>query len=146
VLRRAWVLALLSAVFLMHGAPSMATDTSAASSAVPSSHAEMASSHDGGGAPLVAASLGSESVVPAVTPLDSEPPEDGAPTHTTAGHLWTACLAVLLAGLVLFAALLIRRLPAALRHHAVAARLRGALAWLRPPRPPDLFALCLLRT
>lgn len=146
MLRRAWVLALLAAVFVMHGAPSMATGASAASGAVSSSHAEMASPQDGGGAPSVAASPGSERTIPPASTLDREQPEDGLPTQTSAGHLWAACLAVLLAGLVLFGALLIRRLPASLRRRAVARRLRGAPLWAGPPRPPDLFALCLLRT
>ena len=65
--------------------------------------------------------------------------------HGSAGHLWTWCLAVLAAGIAALLALLAPRLiglaPSALRR--APARARG---WCTPPRPPDLFALCLLRT
>ena len=67
------------------------------------------------------------------------------PDHQTHAHLWAACLAVLLTGITLLA--------------AVGCLSRGALPLLRGPtarppwwsgwsqilRPPDLSALCLLR-
>jgi hypothetical protein len=69
----------------------------------------------------------------------------GSPPHGSAGHLWTLCLAVLAAGIAVLLALLVHRLvelvsPALPRGRAHAA------GWLPPSRPPDLFALCILRT
>ncbi len=65
-----------------------------------------------------------------------------APDHA-AGHLWTVCLAVLAAGLAVLLVLSLPRLvhlaPAALTR--ALSRASGSL-----PRPPDLHALCLLRT
>ena len=69
---------------------------------------------------------------------DSTPAEPG-------GHLWTLCLAVLAAGLAVLLTLLLPRTPALL--DPPWARLRTRLpAGLAPLRPPDLHALCLLRT
>jgi hypothetical protein len=62
-----------------------------------------------------------------------------------AGHLWVVCLAVLAAGLTALLRLLgVRWVPRAV--HALAGTLRTALGSLPSARPPDLHALCLLRT
>ena len=66
--------------------------------------------------------------------------------HGLPGHLWAVCLAVLAAGL---AVLLVLTGPRLLRRRTPPAAspswLRG-LSWPVPPRPPDLFCLCVLRT
>lgn len=69
---------------------------------------------------------------------------EGAPLHGTA-HLWAACLAVLAAGLALLLALRLPRLVA-LAPVALICVVHRAVASLSLPRPPDLHALCLLRT
>ncbi|SHN78394.1 hypothetical protein SAMN05660350_02609 [Geodermatophilus obscurus] len=67
-----------------------------------------------------------------------------APRHG-AGHLWAVCLAVLAAGLALLLGLLGSRLvPRA--SAALNRALTHAAGSLPMPRPPDLHALCLLRT
>jgi hypothetical protein len=66
----------------------------------------------------------------------------GAP-HESAGHLWTACLAVLAAAFAVLLAVLLAR-PAQLLRQALA-HARARLGSLAPPRPPDLSVLCLLR-
>ena len=69
---------------------------------------------------------------------------DSAPVHG-ATHLWAACLAVLAAGLaVLLACILPRRV--ALAPASLIRAIHRALGSLPVPRPPDLHALCLLRT
>ncbi|MGY1682428.1 hypothetical protein [Geodermatophilus sp. SYSU D01176] len=62
--------------------------------------------------------------------------------HGLPGHLWAVCLAVLAAGLAILLALAALRQP---WPTASPVRLRG-LFWPTPPRPPDLFSLCVLRT
>jgi hypothetical protein len=70
--------------------------------------------------------------------------DSGSAPHQGAGHLWAVCLAVLAAGLALLLALpgprLTVRAPAAVRTPS------RAVGFLPLPRPPDLHALCLLRT
>ncbi|SOC46306.1 hypothetical protein SAMN05660748_0164 [Blastococcus aggregatus] len=61
------------------------------------------------------------------------------------GHLWTLCLAVLAAGLAVLLVSLLPRTPAL--PGPPRARLRTRLpTGLAPLQPPDLHALCLLRT
>jgi hypothetical protein len=69
---------------------------------------------------------------------------DGAPLHGT-GHLWAVCLAVLAAGLALLLALILPR-RVALAPAALSCAVHRAAGSLPLPRPPDLHALCLLRT
>jgi hypothetical protein len=121
----------------MHGIPSMATGGSSA----PTSHVEMSASADSVDLLPVAALPGAESA----RARDEEPADRGSPAHSMASHAWNACLAVLLMGVALLAVAAVRRLPA-LWGRPVALRMHGSIAWLRPPRPPDLAALCLLRT
>ena len=66
------------------------------------------------------------------------------PGHSIPAHVWSLCLAVLLAGLAVLAAALARRTPAALVR-ASSSRPRGPVLRSLPPRPPDLSVLCLLR-
>ena len=66
------------------------------------------------------------------------------PGHGIPAHLWSLCLAVLLAGLTTFGAAVARR-ARAVPARAPASRTRETLSRTRLPRPPDLSALCLLR-
>jgi Family of unknown function (DUF6153) len=70
---------------------------------------------------------------------------NGGASHPEAAHLWAVCLAVLAAGLAILLSLLVARL-APLAHPAVTRALARAAGSLPRPRPPDLHALCLLRT
>jgi hypothetical protein len=138
--QRTWALLLLAAVFLMHGAPSMATDPGADGGPPLAAHAAMVAPQDGLDA-SEATSLGS----PPVAVLDAQP-QEGPTSHSMATHLWTACLAVLLAGVVLFAAAALHRTRLAPQRRGSDGRVRGSPSSVGLPRPPDLFVLCLLRT
>ena len=135
--RRTWIVVLLAAVLLMHGVPSIATEQGAA----PASHVGTSALE---GAmdllPVAAASSADE-----VTAHDEERTDHGSTSHSMASHAWNACLAVLLMGMALLVAAAFRK-PASLEDRRVAPRVRGSIGWVRPPRPPDLAALCLLRT
>ena len=134
--RRTRILVLLAAV-LMHGVPSMATEEGAA----PASHVgTSASDGEMDLFPVAAVSSADE-----VTAHDEEWTDHGSTSHPMASHAWNACLAVLLMGMALLAAAGFRRLPS-LTERRVTPRVRGPIGWVRPPRPPDLAALCLLRT
>jgi hypothetical protein len=144
---RLWTaLLVLAGVFAVHGVQCAAGD----------------GGHDAAHAPaasivVTAVSPGHADAAAAVTPLTDPAPgahpttttttaaaDDrgtGAP-HETPGHLWTVCLAVLAAALVLVAVLLPR--PAQLTRPALT-HVRARLGSLAPARPPDLSALCLLR-
>ena len=134
--RRTRIVVLLAAV-LMHGVPSMATEEGAA----PVSHVGTSAS-DGGMDLLPVAAVSSADEV---TAHDGERTDHGSTSHPMASHAWNACLAVLLMGMALLAAAGFRRLPS-LTERRVTPRVRGPIGWVRPPRPPDLAALCLLRT
>lgn len=127
----------MAAVFLMHGIPSMA----AAERSTPRSGIELSSTQEGG----EAASTSALSVVGLGVSAGEEQADHGGPSRAIASHVWNGCLAVLLTGMALLAVAAVRRLPALPRHRATL-RPRGPTAWASPPRPPDLFALCLLRT
>lgn len=66
------------------------------------------------------------------------------PGHGIPAHVWSLCLAVLLAGIALLGAVLARGAPTALVS-ASSSRPRGLDLRSLPPRPPDLSVLCLLR-
>ena len=146
--RRLWVLLLLAAVFSMHGTQYISAELGAGRSATATTEHGMGASSagvsiaDSGTAAddlrLAAATAQLAAVAGNPTPVD-------APDHGGAGHFWSLCLAVLLAGLlVLGAAVVTRRVTAAvLRTRERDPRL--AMRWLRPPRPPELSSLCLLR-
>jgi putative copper export protein len=135
--RRTWIVVLLAAVFLMHGIPSMAAEQAA----VPASHVGTSTAEDGVDLLLVAAVSSADEG----TGHDEEWADHGSTSHSLASHAWNACLAVLLMGMALLAAAAFRRLPSP-RDRRVTSRVRGSVGWVRPPRPPDLAALCLLRT
>lgn len=134
--RRMWIVVLLAGVFLMHGAPSMATELP-----VPAAHLGTATSDAGLDFPAAALPSADE-----VTAQGEERANHSSSTsHPMTSHVWNACLAVLLVGMWLLAAGAFRRLPSA-TDRRVTPRIRGSIGWVRPPRPPDLAALCLLRT
>lgn len=148
--RRWAALLLLAAVFTMHGLQCTSVAVDGTAHAAGPAHA----------APLVRTgpAPAGDSTDPAVAagPVDTMTPGpaalpavvDGGPDtspHGTGDHLWTLCLAVLVAGLaVLLAVLALRRVSLA-RHALRRPRIRGP-GWVAPPRAPDLFTLCLLRT
>ena len=61
-------------------------------------------------------------------------------------HAWAACLAVLLAGLTLLVSVAVLRRTGLTKAGGAGVRPQWPRGWARIPRPPDLFALCLLRT
>lgn len=136
-------LLLVAAVLSMHGIPS--TGTARAAQNEPSattSHTPMSMSQD---APLdVSAGLAGASA-PALTRFAGTSPSNLP--HDGAAHLWAACLAVLLAGMLLVGAAVLARRRGSVGEAAAG---RPPSPWcLRrclPPRPPDLFALCVIRT
>ncbi|MCZ2858184.1 hypothetical protein [Blastococcus sp. VKM Ac-2987] len=154
---RGWTaLLLLAAVFAMHGLQCTAAGTDHAAGHGAATVAVAPAGLLDGGAHTSAASTPTDAhgahrdisamIVAAAAPVagllaaghDSTPADQG-------GHLWTLCLAVLAAGLAVLLTLLLPRTPAL--PGPPRARLRPRLpAGLAPLRPPDLHALCLLRT
>lgn len=144
---RWWVLLLLSALFGMHGLQCVGADTSMPMPQAAVTAAPAAFSH-GGWAPdevtaLQAAAPMAEGIGPSGLRAAVDHPGDGSPSGLM-DHLGMLCLAVLAAGLAALALVLFRRrrgLRAALRHRA-----HRWLNSLEPPRPPDIYTLCVLRT
>jgi hypothetical protein len=147
---RLWTaLLMLAAVFAMHGlqcTTAAAGSTHGSGAVHAATVAPAASAADGRmtGVGLTDPMPGDS----AVTRSDADAPADagrGSTPHGAGVHLWTLCLAVLAAGFAVLLALLVPRLfglvPPALRR----ARAHAA-GWSTPLRPPDLFALCVLRT
>ncbi|GAB3325625.1 hypothetical protein GCM10027451_50490 [Geodermatophilus aquaeductus] len=142
--RRLWVLLLLAAIFSMHGAQYIAADAGLR-------HTEVAVAQHGAEDPLDAESLSASTAaggeLQQVTPsVDTgEMAGQPSPGHGVASHLWSLCLAILYAGLVLLAAASLIGMVAAPVLRDVASHLSSFRGWARLPRPPDLSALCLLR-
>jgi hypothetical protein len=157
--RRGWVLVLLAAVFSMHGLQCVAADSGAPAWAHGTGHSVAAVGPDdvlhlvGSDAAMVSVgnmsvSAGDMSAPPAAAvtaamvgvPLGWS--HDSSPHGS--GHLWAWCLAILAAGLAALLLALIGSLPGIRlpRPRRVTGR---AWAWLSPPRPPDLYSLCLMR-
>lgn len=135
----------LAAVFAMHGIPLFAgggmtheaatsheafavTDSPGAAVMGESSHARLVGALPGG-------------AVPETAPAAPAVPDDGS--HV---HFWAACLAVLFAGMTLLVAAVVIRWADIPLTRRPGVRLAWPRGWARIPRPPDLFALCLLRT
>jgi hypothetical protein len=145
---RWWALLLLAAVFGMHGVQCMGADSSMvaphadASGALPS---PMPSAHVmGNDSVATAPEFSAENLLPAVPVIAAGMHEHKQPTGLM-DHLWTVCLAVLSAGLAAIALLLLKkRRPS----FPALSRPRGHrwLTGLDPPRPPDIYSLCVLRT
>lgn len=142
--RRLWVLLLLAAIFSMHGAQYIAADAGLR-------HAEASVAQHGIEEPLEAGSL-SGSMAESEQPQQVDPPLGAmarpgrpGPSHDVAAHLWSLCLAIVYAGLILLAAASLVGMVVAPVLRGVASHLSLFKGWSRLPRPPDLSALCLLR-
>lgn len=142
--RRLWVLLLLAAIFSMHGAQYIAADAGLR-------HAEVAVAQHGTEDPLDAGSLSASMAAddqpqqadmsPGATAMAGQPGRG----HGVAAHVWSVCLAILYAGLVLFAAAGLLVMVAAPVSRGIASHLTLFTGWSRLPWPPDLSALSLLR-
>ena len=95
------------------------------------------------GAVTIAGSAASGPATPGAAATAMAAVGQGGLPHDGVAHLWTVCLAVLAAALAVLLAVLdprsVQLTTPALGY--ARARLRS----VGPPRPPDLFALCLLR-
>ena len=148
--RRLWALTLLAAVFVMHGVPFLGGAGDHGGALI---HQEVQGRS--GTADLMSGLSMSPGSVLAASPVMAAAAEQltvladdggaGAPDDGMGSHLWAACLAVLLIGVVLLGAGVLARTRAASPFDGVrAAGLRlGQRALVE--RPPDLSALCLLR-
>ena len=147
-MRKLWILLLLAGVLSMHGAQYVVTEPGVGG------RASVRADH-GIGHPSVASaafswdvSLSGPSVAARTEPVAAVagiPTPGDAPDHGLADHAWSLCLAVLLAGLIALRATGRGRRLASLVRWAVD-RGRGLpMGWFRPPRPPELSSLCLLR-
>ena len=151
--RRWAALLVLAAVFAVHGVQctSLAVDSAAhahgPAHAAPLVLTPSATADDHGGGIAASAPQHTVSLLPAAAGAATAVVGAGHDTSPpgSAGHLWTLCLAVLAAGLAVLLAVLAARLVPLARRLALRAPVRGP-GWVAPPRPPDLFALCLLRT
>ena len=143
-IRRMSVLLILAAVLAMHGIPALSAVGAGGHDTVVAADVDMAMAAPSAAVLALAEFDGQGDIFVAVqAPVTPQTPE--TPDHGTDAHLWAACLAILLAGIALLAAV------GSLRRGAVPF-LRGPTAWPRWPagwsrilRPADFFALCLLR-
>ncbi|NEK93389.1 hypothetical protein GCU67_04235 [Modestobacter muralis] len=143
-MRAARVLALLilAAVFSMHGLQCLSAQPAGTNPGDHTTTAAMGASPSGD-AHLMAA--GSADAAPAAMGDPGSSASHPGPVHSAA-HALAVCLAVLLAGLALLAAVLsLRRATAPDRRDAALVRARSWWASIQLPRPPDLAVLCLLR-
>lgn len=147
--RRVCVLLLLASVFSMHGVQCVAADVDAVHGTTGAAHASDDLSA-GALAPLMDPALAAVGDLmsgavsgPVVLVVAADMSQNGLPLHSAA--FGAVCLAALLAGVVaMAAAAFIRRAPPS-RVRARAPASPWHTGWSRLPRPPDLFALCLLR-
>lgn len=146
---RPWTtLALLLAVFTMHGLQCTSAGEHTGAGPVASHTTTLATGSDSSAAAMIVVSDPGHAMPSGALAADPASAVPGAGHGTappSAGHLLTACLAVLAAGL---AALLVLLGPRLSGLTPLVSRLlrprRGR--WPTPPRPPDLFSLCVLRT
>ena len=142
--RRLGVLVLLVAVLSMHGAQYVSAGAHAPPAATadhPFDAAVVAA------LPLAPVALADDlgmTMVPELSAATSVVAARTMPGHSIPAHVWSLCLAVLLAGLVLLGAALGRRKTPGLARPSVSWS-RGAVPRSMPLRPPDLSVLCLLR-
>ncbi len=162
---RLLVLLTLAAVFAMHGLQCVSADPGGTH---PADHGAMPSADSMAVMAPVASAVSMASAMTAeladgpdhVTAVEAASPTHGAlavpaagpagPANPESGHGWAhalaVCLAVLLAGLaVLAAVLLLRRAAPIGSRQALLARARSWWTAIQLPRPPDLASLCLLR-
>lgn len=140
--RRLWVLLLLAAIFSMHGAQYIAADAGLRHAEVTVAQHGTEDSLDAG---LLSGSMAAGDQLRQADPSPGAKAMAGQPGHGVAAHVWSLCLAILYAGLVLLAAGSLLGVVAARVVRGVASQLSLFKGWSRLPRPPDLSALCLLR-
>lgn len=145
--RRLWILLLLAAVFSMHGTQYISAEPGAGWSAPATAEHRMGASS---GASVANLGTATDDLRPAASvvepaPVAGNPTPIGAPDHGGAGHFWSLCLAVLLAGLAVLGAAVAARRVAAVVQHTKERGPRLTMRWLPLPRPPELSSLCLLR-
>ncbi|MCW2696368.1 MAG: hypothetical protein JWR62_1453 [Modestobacter sp.] len=158
---RWWVLLLLAAVFSMHGVQCLDGDGPATSAhAMSLDTTSLDTTSPGGRAPDP--TTGTVAAEPPGAPSAGDAPtshaDHAAPGVTAVGgasagghpagpmnHLWAACLAILSAGLAVWLAIRVPRPVTTASRPETVARLVAA-RHARPPRPPDIYALCVLRT
>ena len=150
--RRLWALMLLTAVFVMHGVPLLG-GSGEHGGVVLGSHAGAQDSSEVAD-PMVSSPMSPEPMLaalrvtaPAVEQIAviTDGRGAGAPGDRMPSHVWAACLAVLLIGVVLLGAGALARSWAT---SSLDELLGGARRLRHRPlveRPPDLSALCLLR-
>jgi hypothetical protein len=142
-----WALVALAGVFAMHGLQCVSHDlhgqpghgaaTTLASLSLPAA--------SGAAGPSRAPDGPAASAAPDHRGHAAIPPRaPGNPPSPLTADFWAVCLAVVAAVLVLLAAVLMRRWPAPRGPSPWAPMPRWARAPALP-RPPDLFALCVLR-
>ncbi|MCA0143817.1 DUF6153 family protein [Blastococcus sp. LR1] len=135
----------MTAVFSMHGVGSVGADPNAAT---PVTVDHGMGTPDGGATSVQTSAvddvqLKSSSVSSPVAASHEVPVDD--PNHGAAEHFLAVCLAVLLAGLMWLIASVRPRRSVRAAVCGMGARSRLDMALFRPPRPPDLSSLCLLR-
>lgn len=139
-MRQAGILLVLAAVFSMHGLSSLPGYPGAAGEHV-ASYSAMGVDSDG----MV---LGPASMAAGVAePMDGSVTtdhEDG-PGHGMSAHLWSLCLAILIAGAAVVGLVLIAQAPPVERLLAGVGRVRRPAELVPILRPPDLSVLCLWR-
>ncbi|WP_369832236.1 DUF6153 family protein [Blastococcus sp. TF02-8] len=147
-MRKLWILLLFAGVLSMHGAQYVLNEPGGRDSATagadhwighPSAASTAFSSDSLLSGPPVAAPIEHVAAVAGIpTPGD-------APDHGLTDHTWSLCLAILLAGIVALRATSRLRRGASSVRWAVERGRRLSMGWFRPPRPPELASLCLLR-
>lgn len=150
--RRGLVLLLLAAVFTMHGLQCAAADSGTTTAPHGTVHTTPAAPDPvlhAAGPGMVMESAAAMTAAPAAavaagTAIGVSLAGGHDSTPHPAGHLWALCLAVLAAGLAAMLLVLTGRLGE-FRLPLTRRTTGGPWAWLRPPRPPDLYSLCLMR-
>ncbi|UOY00140.1 hypothetical protein [Blastococcus sp. PRF04-17] len=150
--RRGWVLLLLAAVFSVHGLQCAAADSGAMTGSHGTVHTTPAEPghvlHEAGPGPVMEPADAMTAAAPAALVAGAVTGASLAGGHDSTpyggGHLWALCLAVLAAGLAAMLLVLTGRLGE-FRLPCTRRATGGLWAWLRPPRPPDLYSLCLMR-
>ena len=142
--RRLGILALLIALLSMHGIQYMSAGAHAQVTASPEHTLDAAAGTALALAPITPPDDVGTTMAPERPAAASAAATASMPGHGIPAHVWSLCLAVLLAGLALLRATVARRTAVAWVRESVS-RAGGTLHRSLPPRPPDLSVLCLLR-
>lgn len=146
--RRLWILLLLAAVFSMHSTQYISSEPGAGRSTTAT--AEHGTGASSAGASIAGSGAAADDLRPAAATAQlaavvGDPTPVDAPDHGGAGHFWSLCLAVLLAGILVLGGAVVTRRPAAAVLRTRERDPRLPMRWFRPPRQPELSSLCLLR-